>query len=186
MQINPEETLRIENIVASARIADHLDLQLVFTQIKGADFNKKRFPGVVIRMQDPKVAALVFASGKVVLTGARTADDIATGLALLGDQLRSLGIDIPIKVSYKIQNIVTSANLGTRINLDRIAMGLSLEKVEYEPEQFPGLIYRLDDPKVVTLLFGSGKTIITGGKNLDDARKALRRIISDLKGIGQG
>jgi transcription initiation factor TFIID TATA-box-binding protein len=181
---NPENSLRIENIVASAKITESLDLPLIASSITDAEYNKKRFPGVVIRMQDPKIAALVFGSGKVVLTGAKSVDSLNRGLDILGQRLRELGIDIPLELSYTVQNIVTSADLGAGINLNKIAVGFNLEKIEYEPEQFPGLVYRLDDPKVVVLLFGSGKLIITGGKLQDDARRAVLKIMSDLKGLG--
>lgn len=180
----PEESLKIENIVASAKVTDFLDLPSLASQLKDAEYNKKRFPGVVLRMQDPKIAALVFGSGKVVLTGAKSIDSLNKGLQILGDQLRALQIDISEDLSYKIQNIVTSADLGTPINLNKIAVGFNLDKIEYEPEQFPGLVYRLDDPKVVVLLFGSGKLIITGGKQPEDAKRAVQRILSELSNLG--
>lgn len=181
---SPENSLRIENIVASAKITESLNLLLIASSIKDAEYNKKRFPGVVIRMQDPKIAALVFGSGKVVLTGAKSVDSLNKGLEILVQKLRDLEIDIPDGYSYKIQNIVTSADLGAGINLNKIAVGFNLEKIEYEPEQFPGLVYRLDVPKVVVLLFGSGKLIITGGKEIEDAKAAVVKIMSDLKGLG--
>jgi len=182
--MKPEESLRIENIVASAKVTDELDLPSIASHIEGAEYDKKRFPGVVIRMKDPKIAALVFNSGKVVLTGAKSVESLDRGLAILGDLLRNLDVTIPDELTYKIQNIVTSADLGSTINLNKIAVGFNLDKIEYEPEQFPGLVYRLDDPKVVLLLFGSGKLIITGGKYTTDAERAVVRIISDLKKLG--
>ena len=184
MKGRPEDSLKIENIVASAKVSDFLDLPTLAAKIKDAEYNKKRFPGVVLRMQDPKIAALVFGSGKVVLTGAKSIDSLSRGLEILGNQLRALAIDIPEALTYKIQNIVTSADLGSPINLNKIAVGFNLEMIEYEPEQFPGLVYRLDDPKVVVLLFGSGKLIITGGKKPEDAKKAVQKILADLTNLG--
>jgi transcription initiation factor TFIID TATA-box-binding protein len=184
MKGRPEDSLKIENIVASAKVSDFLDLPTLAAKIKDAEYNKKRFPGVVLRMQDPKIAALVFGSGKVVLTGAKSIDSLSRGLEILGNQLRALNIDIPESLSYKIQNIVTSADLGSPINLNKIAVGFNLEMIEYEPEQFPGLVYRLDEPKVVVLLFGSGKLIITGGKKPEDAKKAVQKILADLTNLG--
>ncbi|MBP2132122.1 transcription initiation factor TFIID TATA-box-binding protein [Methanomicrobium sp. W14] len=184
MKVNPEESLKIENIVASAKVAETLDLQMINEKIKDAEYNKKRFPGVVLRMQDPKIAALVFGSGKVVLTGAKSVDSLSKGLEILGNKLRDLKLNIPKKLEYKIQNIVTSADLGTPINLNKIAVGFNLDRIEYEPEQFPGLVYRLEEPRVVVLLFGSGKLIITGGKQPEDAKKAVIKILSDLSNLG--
>ncbi len=184
MKVKPEDSLKIENIVASAKVTDYLDLPDIASKIPGSEYNKKRFPGVVLRMQNPKIAALVFGSGKVVLTGAKSVESLSKGLNILGGLLRELGIDIPKKPEYKIQNIVTSADLAIPINLNKIAVGFNLDRIEYEPEQFPGLVYRLDVPKVVVLLFGSGKLIITGGKQPEDASKAVIKIISDLRSIG--
>ena len=184
MKVKPENSLKIENIVASAKVSDYLDLPELASKIKDAEYNKKRFPGVVLRMQNPKIAALVFGSGKVVLTGAKSLDSLSKGLTILGNLLRSLNIDIPKNLTYKVQNIVTSADLATPINLNKIAVGFNLDRIEYEPEQFPGLVYRLDDPKVVVLLFGSGKLIITGGKVTDDAKRAVVKILADLRSLG--
>ena len=122
--------------------------------------------------------------GRVVLTGAKSVDSLTKGLNLLGKYLRDLNITIDDDLSYIIQNIVTSADLGAGINLNKIAVGFNLERIEYEPEQFPGLVYRLEDPKVVVLLFGSGKLIITGGKVTDDARRAVLKIVDDLTRLG--
>jgi len=83
----PEESLKIENIVASAKVTDSLDLNSLASQLKDAEYNKKRFPGVVLRMKDPKIAALIFGSGKVVLTGAKSIDNLSQGLQILGDRL---------------------------------------------------------------------------------------------------
>ncbi|ACL16653.1 TATA-box-binding protein [Methanosphaerula palustris] len=184
MDKRPEDSLKIENIVASAKVTDHLDLPAIASQLEGAEYDKKRFPGVVIRIKDPKIAALVFNSGKVVLTGAKSIDILDRGIALLSDMLRAIGVEIDGTPTYTVQNIVTSADLGSTINLNKIAVGFNLNKIEYEPEQFPGLVYRLDDPKVVLLLFGSGKMIITGGKHTVDAERAVQRIMSDLTGLG--
>jgi len=184
MKSTPEESLKIENIVASAKVTESLDLPTLASQLKDAEYNKKRFPGVVLRMQEPKIAALIFGSGKVVLTGAKSIDSLSKGLEILGAQLRELNIDITEDLSYKIQNIVTSADLGTPINLNKIAVGFNLDRIEYEPEQFPGLVYRLEEPKVVVLLFGSGKLIITGGKQPEDAKKAVQKILADLENLG--
>jgi transcription initiation factor TFIID TATA-box-binding protein len=184
MKVRPEDSLKIENIVASAKVTDYLDLPALASKIKDAEYNKKRFPGVVLRMQDPKIAALVFGSGKVVLTGAKSIDSLSKGLNILGNLLRKQGIDIPKKLDYKIQNIVTSADLATAINLNKIAVGFNLDRIEYEPEQFPGLVYRIDDPKIVALLFGSGKIVCTGAKKKEDLTLAVKKIQTELANAG--
>lgn len=178
------KSIKIENVVASTGIGTKLDLNEVIRILEGADYNKERFPGVVYRTTNPKTAALIFGSGKIVCTGAKSIADVSSGLNKVFDKLKAMGIDIPKKPEITIQNIVASADLHTVLNLNAIAIGLGLENIEYEPEQFPGLVYRLSTPKVVMLLFGSGKLVVTGGKKPEDAEAAVEKIVEELDGLG--
>jgi transcription initiation factor TFIID TATA-box-binding protein len=178
------KSIKIENVVASTGIGTKLDLNEVIRILEGADYNKERFPGVVYRTTNPKTAALIFGSGKIVCTGAKSIEDVSNGLNKVFEKLKDMGIDIPKKPDITIQNIVASADLHTVLNLNAIAIGLGLENIEYEPEQFPGLVYRLSTPKVVMLLFGSGKLVVTGGKKPEDAEAAVEKIVEELDGLG--
>ncbi len=177
---NPRQSVKIENVVASTGIGQELDLESVAGDLNGAEFNPDQFPGLVYRTDDPKAAALIFRSGKIVCTGAQSVDDAHAGIDTVFEKLQELGIPIAEEPEVTVQNIVTSADLKERLNLNAIAIGLGLEHVEYEPEQFPGLVYRLDDPDVVALLFGSGKLVVTGGSEPDDAREAVDAISERL------
>jgi len=182
--VDPTETLSIENVVASSGIGKELDLQTVAMDLRGADYNPDQFPGLIYRMQEPKSTALIFRSGKIVCTGAKSTDDVSRSLKIIFDKLRELSIQVPEEPEFSVQNIVTSADLGRNLNLNALAIGLGLESIEYEPEQFPGLVYRLDEPDVVTLLFGSGKVVITGGTQPEDAEVAVDKIVSRLDNLG--
>ena len=131
-----------------------------------------------------RVQPSIFRSGKIVCTGAKSVDDVTTALEHVFDELRELGVDVATSTEIEIQNVVSSGDLDHTLNLNVIAIGLELENIEYEPEQFRGLVYRLDDPDVVALLFGSGKLVITGGRQLDDAEEALLKIEDQLNGLG--
>ncbi len=179
-----KKTIKIENVVASTAIGAKLDLNEVPRILEGAEYNKERFPGVVYRMTSPKTAALIFGSGRMVCTGAKSIEDVIGGLTRVFEKLKAMGVDIPQKPEIKIQNTVASADLGTVLNLNAVARGLGLENIEYEPEQFPGLVYRLSSPKVVMLLFGSGKLVVTGGKKPEDAEAAVDKIVKELDGLG--
>jgi len=178
------DTIEIQNVVASTGIGHELDLEALSMDLPGADFNPDNFPGLVYRTQDPKAAALIFRSGKVVCTGASSVDDVHGAISIVFEKLRDLGIPIDDSSEITVQNIVSSADLGEGMNLNAIAIGLGLEDVEYEPEQFPGLVYRMDEPEVVTLLFGSGKIVITGGKQPEEAGAAVENMIEELEGLG--
>ncbi len=178
-------TIKIENVVASTNIKQEIDLKEFAATVEDAEYDRERFPGIVYRTKDPKVAALIFKSGKIVCTGAKSIADVHTGLAKVFGKMKGLGIDIIEDPEVNIQNIVATAVLDTHmIDLNAIAVGLGLENVEYEPEMFPGLVYRIKKPKVVVLIFGSGKIVITGGKSINDATTAVEKVVEELESIG--
>jgi transcription initiation factor TFIID TATA-box-binding protein len=178
------ETIHIQNVVASSDIGQELALDQLATDLAGAEYSPDDFPGVVYRLQDPKSATLIFHSGKVVCTGANSVDNVHEALEIVFEDLSKLGIDVSSSPHITVQNIVSSASLEQPLNLNAIAIGLGLEQIEYEPEQFPGLVYRLDDPDVVVLLFGSGKLVITGGSEPEDAQQALTHVQDRLTELG--
>ena len=179
--VEPRDTIKIENVVASTGIGIEINLKRATLALEGADYDPKRFPGLVYRTKDPKTAALIFRSGKIVCTGAKSIAEVHKSLENVFQSLRNIGIDVKGTPEIKVQNIVASADLHSALNLNAIAVGLGLENIEYEPEQFPGLVYRLSDPKVVVLLFGTGKLVITGGRKPEDAANAVDQIVKQLK-----
>jgi transcription initiation factor TFIID TATA-box-binding protein len=149
--------------------------------LPGAEYDPDQFPGLVYHPDGhPTTTSLIFRSGEIVCTGAASVEGVHETIHATFDALGDLGIQIPDNPPITVQNIVTSADLRQVLNLNAIAIGLGLETVEYEPEQFPGLVYRLDDPDVVVLLFGSGKIVITGGTVPEDAEAAVETITNRL------
>jgi len=179
-----EESVQVENVVASTSLEQELNLTQLSEDLPAAHYDPENFPGLVYRTQEPKAATLVFRSGQVVTTGAKAVDEVHEALNQVVSELRDLGVDVAPDPDVEIQNIVSSADLGEQLNLNAIAIGLGLENVEYEPEQFPGLVYRMDDPEVVALLFGSGKAVITGGKETDQASAAVENVQNRLNDLG--
>ena len=177
------ESLKIVNIVASGIIADSFDLVELSNKVEGCELNTKRFPGAVYRIQEPKIASLIFSSGKIVITGSRSREALTEGLAIITKSLKDAGIDILKEPKIAITNMVCSYDLGIKINLNRVAVTFNVENIEYEPEQFPGLVYRIKDPKIVVLIFSSGKIILAGGKNLVDVRKGVDIVTHQLENI---
>jgi transcription initiation factor TFIID TATA-box-binding protein len=177
---DPRETIELQNVVASTGIEQELALESVAMDLRGADYDPENFPGVVYRTEEPRATTLLFRSGKMVSTGASSVEDVHTVLDGVFDDLRKLGIEIADEPEVIVQNMVASADLGQRLNLNAIAIGLGLKNVEYEPEQFPGLVYRLDEPPVVVLLFGSGKIVVTGGTTREVVERAVEVVESRL------
>jgi len=175
---------RIENVVASTSLGHELDLKAIALALGGSEYEPEQFPGLIYRIKEPKTAILLFRSGKVVCTGAKSLENVKTAIDLVAKQIEAAGIPIKKNPEIEVQNIVASSDLGTEINLNAIAISLGLEKVEYEPEQFPGLVYRIDVPKVVVLLFGSGKLVCTGARKPSDVEEAVEKITQELKAAG--
>src|SRR3990167_5107367 len=173
--------IKIENVVASASLNVEIKLEKVVANMEGIEYEPEQFPGLVLRWKEPKAAALIFSSGKVVCTGAKSPGDAKLVISKIVARLNRLNMRIPLNYKVQLENIVASARLNRELNLDNIAF--SLENTEYEPEQFPGLVYRMDDPKVTFLLFGSGKIICTGGRSINDVRKAVAKIDKKLRTV---
>ena len=163
---------KVENIVSSVTLGVDIDLIKLAESVEGID-NPKRFPGVIYRMTDPKLAMLIFRTGKVICSGARSRSEIDRAVEKLLDKFKEANIEITEEPEIEIQNIVASSSLDFKVNLDTLA--IECENTEYEPEQFPGLIFRLPDPKTVMLIFKSGKMIITGAKTPKQANIAAER-----------
>lgn len=179
-----EYNIKIENVVASTKLAEEFDLIKIESEFEGAEYNKKKFPGLVYRVTDPKAAFLIFTSGKVVCTGAKNVADVHTVIENLGDKLNKIGQETLDDPDITVQNIVASADLHAVLNLNAIAIGLGLENIEYEPEQFPGLVYRIAEPKVVVLIFSSGKLVVTGGKSPKDCDGGVEVVRKQLDSMG--
>ena len=176
--------IKIENVVASTSLGTELDLQAIVLALDGAEYDPERFPGLIYRLKDPKTATLLFRSGKAVCTGGKSLEQVEIAISKVVKKIEAAGVVITIKPKIEVQNIVASSDLGAKINLNSIAISVGLEKVEYEPEQFPGLVYRLDVPKVVVLLFGSGKLVCTGARKPEDVEIAVDKITLELRAAG--
>jgi transcription initiation factor TFIID TATA-box-binding protein len=140
----------------------------------GVEYRPEQFPGLVFRIKRPKTATLIFNSGKMVCTGAKSEKEARRAVMKVVKELKKGGIIIISKPELKIQNIVASASLGGMVDLEKAAY--TLDRTMYEPEQFPGLIYRMDVPKVVILLFASGKLVCTGAKQEQDVYDAVQKL----------
>ncbi|MGD0177337.1 MAG: TATA-box-binding protein [Candidatus Bathyarchaeia archaeon] len=169
---------KIENVVATANLGQHLDLDSILKVTSGAKYNPQQFPGLLYKLKRPKTSTLLFASGKMVCTGAVSARSAERAIARIITELRADGIVILKMPDVRIENIVATGDLGNRIDLENVAE--RLVKTIYEPEQFAGLIYRMEEPKVVFLLFTSGKFVCTGAKTRADVNLAVEKLRKNL------
>jgi len=166
--------INIQNVVAAATLNQKVDLNAVVKSFPGVEYRPEQFPGLVFRLKRPKTATLIFNSGKMVCTGAKSEKESRRAVMKVVKELKKGGIIIIHKPDLKVVNIVASASLGGNVDLEKAVT--TLGKTMYEPEQFPGLIYRMDEPKVVILIFASGNLVCTGGKKEQDVYDAVHKL----------
>jgi transcription initiation factor TFIID TATA-box-binding protein len=170
---------KIQNIVLSVTYEDtEFNLEKLTRSLGGAVYDPKRFPGVVHKSMYPPASFLIFSSGKMNCVGARSMNDANQAIRKLTRKLREAHIKVKTEPKVKVQNIVASIDFGRKFDLEHIAR--SFENVEYEPEVFPGLVFRLEDPKAVLLLFVSGKGVCAGVKSVKDVKRAAQKISKTL------
>jgi len=178
MQKKDEYVVNIENIVASTNFFEKVPLDDLVEVSENVEYEPEQFPGAVYRIEGMHVTSLIFSSGKIICTGANTKEMLEKAMEKTKSLIRKVGVKVPSKTEIKIENIVASTKFPKRIDLDKLVY--ELETAEYEPEQFPGLVYR--DPKynVVFLVFDSGKIICTGGKDVDEVKEAIDKFYKTL------
>jgi len=176
--------VKVQNIVASTTFAEKLDLDMIAQSLEEAEYEPEQFPVLVYRLSEPKTATLLFRSGKANCTGAKNVEDVRKTVDIIADKLKKLDVEVYKNPKIIVQNIVATANLGGELNLTETAQSLGLENVEYEPEQFPGLVYRIKEPKVAMLLFSSGKIVCAGARSTEDVSIAVEKLLEELTSLG--
>jgi len=169
----------IVNVVASASVDQKIDLNEITRKFPDVEYHPDQFPGLVFRIRTPKTATLIFTSGKMVCTGSKSEKMARKAVKTVVQMLRKGGIKIKKDAEVTIQNIVSSINLGGKVHLEKAAR--TLPRSMYEPEQFPGVIHRMIDPKTVILIFSSGKLVCTGAKTEKDVYRSVNQLHSLLE-----
>lgn len=174
----PKTEVEIVNIVVSTSLEHPVPLEKMAATLSTTEYNPEQFPGLVLRIKEPKTSALIFSSGKVVCTGARTLEDVGLAIEQIKKSLEKINVHITITPEIAVQNIVASGAIGMKLNLNVLAM--RLENTEYEPEQFPGLVFKLPEAKATFLLFSNGKVVCTGTKSEAQVHTAMKMLVDRL------
>ncbi len=171
--------ISVENVVASADVMQKMDLDDITRKFPDVEYHPDQFPGLVFRLKIPKTSTLIFTSGKMVCTGSKSEAMAKKAVKTVVQDLRKGGIKVKKNATVTVQNIVASINLGGKIHLEQAAR--TLPRSMYEPEQFPGLIHRMLDPKTVILLFSSGKIVCTGAKHETSVYRSVNNLHAMLE-----
>ncbi|MBU2523307.1 MAG: TATA-box-binding protein [Nanoarchaeota archaeon] len=171
--------LKVQNIVATASLGKEVSLVKLARTEANTEYNPEQFPGLVLRIKKPKSAVLVFSSGNLVCTGTKSVAQVKEVIVHVIKILRKIGVKVTEKPKINVQNIVASGSVNLTLNLNLLA--LELENTEYEPEQFPGLVYKLGEPNATFLLFSNGKLVCTGTRNRKELETAREKLLKNLK-----
>lgn len=177
-----KDSLKIQNIVATTSLGKDIPLTKLAKTLSNTEYNPEQFPGLVLRVKKPKSAVLVFSSGNLVCTGTKSIAQVKEVIREVIKQIRKINVRVTIVPKITVQNIVASGSIDVNLNLNYLA--LELENTEYEPEQFPGLVYKLVEPNATFLLFSNGKLVCTGTKNraqLEDSMAQLNKKIKEIQ-----
>jgi transcription initiation factor TFIID TATA-box-binding protein len=178
-----KSNLKVQNIVATTSLGKPVSLtQLAKTQ-SNTEYNPEQFPGLVLRIKEPKSAVLVFSSGNLVCTGTKSVAQVKEVIEQVIKQIAKIGVRITDKPKITVQNIVASGSIKLNLNLNYLA--LQLGNTEYEPEQFPGLVYKLTEPTATFLLFSNGKLVCTGTKNKQQLEEAMVQLNKNIKAVSK-
>ncbi|KAF5401023.1 Transcription factor TFIID [Paragonimus heterotremus] len=164
----------IHNVIATVNLGCPIELRKVVLHIRSAEYNPKRFPGAVVRLREPRVTCLVFGTGKMVCTGARSEADCNLGARKCARILQKIGFPTRF-MDFTVQNMVGLADLRFPIRLERLLLA-NEQMTQYEPEIFPGLIYRIVKPRMAMLIFVNGKIVMTGCKSREQMHEALNSV----------
>ena len=174
-----KDSLKIQNIVATTSLQKDVPLTKLAKTLSNTEYNPEQFPGLVLRIKKPKSAVLVFSSGNLVCTGTKSIGQVKQVIEQVIKQLRKINVRVTEKPKINVQNIVASGSINLSLNLNLLA--LQLERIEYEPEQFPGLVYKLEEPTATFLLFSNGKLVCTGTKNKQQLEDSMKQLIKNVK-----
>lgn len=171
---------KIVNIVISTSLEHKIPLERLIMDLPNTEYNPEQFPGLIMKIREPKASFLIFSSGKVVCTGTKSLEEVELALERLIEYMAKVDIEIKIKPKVRVENVVASSDIDMKLDLNEIA--IKLTNVEYEPEQFPGLVFKINDETGATfLIFGNGNIVCTGTKSDKDVHIAIKNLMEVFK-----
>ena len=179
--LKSKSNYQIQNIVATTALEKPVPLVKLARTLPNTEYNPKTFPGLVLRVKEPKSAVLVFSSGNLVCTGTKSIHQVRKVINEVIIMLKKINVNVTIKPKITVQNIVASGTINLKLNLNFLA--LEMENTEYEPEQFPGLVYKLIEPNATFLLFSNGKLVCTGTKNKQQLEESMKQLLKNVKAV---
>ncbi|HII14725.1 MAG TPA: TATA-box-binding protein [Nanoarchaeota archaeon] len=173
-----KKEIKIQNIVATTSLEQPIPLVKLAEALPNTEYNPEQFPGLVMRIKEPKTSALIFSSGRIVCTGAKSMKKVKEAIDNIIKNVEKIKIKVKVEPKAIVQNMVASGSIGIDLNLNSLA--IDMENTEYEPEQFPGLVYKLPGTRATFLLFSNGKIVCTGTRSEGKLHEAVDKLVENL------
>ncbi|MEM2054418.1 MAG: hypothetical protein QW336_00625 [Candidatus Anstonellales archaeon] len=184
MNSKDREKLKIVNMVASADLSVEIDIDKFARTSENVEYEPEQFPGAIIRYTNPRTTVLLFRNGRIVIVGSKSQNDIKDTIVQLVNDLNARGVIrsnttlTADTIKYNIPNYVALGELEFSIDLDNLLTDPDLN-LEYEPEQFPGIMIWIDKYGSTALVFRNGKIILSGNRDIE----SMNRSFSYLKEV---
>ena len=176
--------LKIENIIFSANFAEKIDTQYLSKKFDNSKYNIDKFSGLILELDNPKCALFILPNGQLFCTGLKNMDDIEIVVNMIINDIDQYNLRIFDDIHIEILDITASFGLSKNLNLNDIKEKLEFENIEFNKDDFPGLIFDIINPKINVIIFKSGKIVFTGAKEIEDIKKALGMLKDNLLNIG--
>ena len=173
-----KKEIKIQNIVATTSLEQPIPLVKLAEALPNTEYNPEQFPGLVMRIKEPKTSALIFSSGRIVCTGAKSMKKVKEAIDNIIKNVEKIKIKVKVEPKAIVQNMVASGSIGIDLNLNSLA--IDMENTEYEPEQFPGLVYKLPGTRATFLLFSNGKIVCTGTRSEGKLHEAVDKLVENI------
>ena len=162
--------VKIENVVASSLVSREIDLERLSRLIPESEYNPDEHRAMLIRLKEPRSAVFLLQNGKLVCTGVKSLEEAERVVKNVCGMLENSGVETYKEPKIEILGIVASADLGREIDLEE----LREEGVIYNPEEFPGLVYRIKEG--VIMVFESGKLVCIGRKE-EELKENVEKLV---------
>ena len=174
----------IENVIVTTEVNANLNFKSVASSLENVEYDPTVFPGIVIKLDNPKTATFLLKNGRMVCSGGRSFKESRQALETVARKLKGAGIELNEELDIDIRNIIVSVDLKPRLRLEEVAEGFSWKNIKYEPDVFEGLVYQTELESVEILLFDSGKLVCQGARKLSEINKVLDKFINRIHSVG--
>lgn len=179
--------MKLVSAVGGGKLSRELDLEELSKHLEASSvqYDPSSYHGIILRFEEAGPAVMIYRSGSFSISGAKSLESLYDTYEKLVNELDTLLGSLEYEEEFEVRNLVHQATMDDResINLNALAIGLGLDSVEYEPEQFPGMLYRPNRDNHLFLIFATGKIVSTGFSSPEKAEEEMTEVKDEIEAI---